>query len=64
MGGGGAPIPQLGFSSGPAVAESSGGGGSALTGQFNFKGKGSTGLLETLLPWAIMGVALWALSRR
>lgn len=63
---GGAPLPQLGISSGPSMSDgtnTAGADGFASTGDFILGGQ-KAGLLERSLPLILVGVALWFVSRR
>jgi len=59
-----APMPSLGFqlSSGPAISDAQSGGNSVTFGPF-FEGQ-SPSLVQQILPFAIVGGAMWLLMRR
>ena len=57
-------VPGLSLSSGPAVAESAGGAGTAATGAFSFKPAQGGGTIDRLFPWLVIGAVVWALARR
>lgn len=60
-------LPPIGISSGPALAESGGGaGGSALTGDFTFKGQQTTvmDVLKAAAPFVIIGGVFWLVNRK
>lgn len=61
----GGAMPQLGLSTGPAVAEAGGSGyGSTGTGDFWFKQPAQKPLLEQIAPWALAGLVVWLLVQK
>lgn len=55
------PIPNLSLSSGPAISDAQSGGNSVTFGPF-FQEQNRS-LVQQVLPWAIVGGALWLLMR-
>lgn len=57
----GAGLPTFGLSTGPAVSDAQSGAGSVGTGSFNFKPQ--PGLIQSLAPWAVVGVVAWLILK-
>lgn len=58
--GGGAPLPSLALSSGPAVSEAGGGGNYTSTGDFYYgRKKAWQEAIESAAPILVLGVLVW-----
>lgn len=64
---GGAPMPSLGLSTGPSVADArsqGSSGGTAATGDFYFKQPPAASLIAQALPLITVGLIAWLAFRR